>query len=62
MIQIHNLRPQSAGTNINSASMFNFMVKEEPMGEDDMKVFKKDRVKKDNHNMSELSKFGHPIA
>ena len=42
--------------------MFNFMVKEEPMGEDDMKVFKKDRVKKDNHNMSELSKFGHPIA
>ena len=37
--------------------MFNFMVKEEPMGEDDMKVFKKDRVKKDNHNMSKGS---HP--
>ena len=27
------------------------------MGEDDMKVFKKDRVKKDNHNMSELNNY-----
>jgi len=36
-----------------SASMFDFMVKEEPLGEDDLKVFTKDRVKKDNHNMIE---------
>ena len=35
-----------------SASMYDFMVKEEPLCEDDLRAFQKDRVKKDNHNMS----------
>ena len=42
----------ASGGKANSASMFDFMVKEEPLGEDDLRVFTKDRVKKDNHNMS----------
>ena len=33
---------------------------EEPLGEDDLKVFTKDRVKKDNHNMSEIEKRLNP--
>ena len=36
-----------------SASMFDFLLKEESLGEDDMREFTKDRVKKDNHNISE---------
>jgi len=32
--------------------MLDFMVKEEPLGEDDLQALQKDRVKKDNHNMS----------
>jgi len=36
-----------------SASMYDFMVKEEPLCEDDLRAFQKDRVKKDNHNMIE---------
>ena len=34
--------------------MFDFLLKEESLGEDDMRMFTKDRVKKDNHNISEL--------
>jgi hypothetical protein len=30
------------------------LVKEEPLGEDDMKALQRDRIKKDNHNMSKL--------
>ena len=33
--------------------MFDFLLKEESLGEDDMREFTKDRVKKDNHNISE---------
>jgi len=36
-----------------SASMLDFLVKEEPLGEDDLKAMQKDRQKKDNHNMIE---------
>ena len=32
---------------------FDFLVKEEPLGEDDLRAIQKDRQKKDNHNMSE---------
>jgi hypothetical protein len=35
-----------------SAAADDFHVKEEPMSEDEMKAFHKDRQKKDNHNMS----------
>merc|ERR1719228_1013722 len=38
---------------IHSTSMFDFMVKEEPLCEDDLRALQKDRVKKDNHNMIE---------
>jgi len=38
---------------LHSASMFDFMVKEEPLCEDDLRALQKDRVKKDNHNMIE---------
>ena len=37
---------------LHSTSMFDFMVKDEPLCEDDLRAFQKDRVKKDNHNMS----------
>ena len=33
--------------------MFDFLLKEESLGEDDMRMFTKDRVKKDSHNISE---------
>merc|ERR1712110_416199 len=33
--------------------MFDFIVKEESLGEDDLRVLQKDRQKKDNHNMIE---------
>jgi len=33
--------------------MLDFLVKEEPLGEDDLKAMQKDRQKKDNHNMIE---------
>ena len=33
-------------------------MQEEPLGEDDLRVFTKDRVKKDNHNQSELECVG----
>jgi len=36
-----------------SASMFDLMVKEEPLCEEDLRDFQKDRVKKDNHNQIE---------
>merc|ERR1719422_1384198 len=38
---------------ISSASMFDFLVKEEPLCEDDLRALQKDRQKKDNHNMIE---------
>ena len=37
---------------VQNASMFDFLVKEEPLGEDDLRALQKDRQKKDNHNMS----------
>ena len=40
-----------------SASMFDLMVKEEPLCEDDLRDFQKDRVKKDNHNQSKFLSF-----
>ena len=41
---------------IPSANMLDFLVKEEPLGEDDLKAMQKDRQKKDNHNMSKFNK------
>jgi len=38
---------------LHSTSMLDFMVKEEPLCEDDLRAFQKDRVKKDNHNQIE---------
>ena len=37
---------------LHSTNMLDFLVKEEPLGEDDLKALQKDRQKKDNHNMS----------
>ena len=37
--------------------MFDLMVKEEPLCEDDLRYFLKDRVKKDNHNQSKFLSF-----
>jgi len=51
--RVPDIRLTADGGKHPSASMFDFMVKEEPLGEDDLKVFTKDRVKKDNHNMIE---------
>ena len=42
----------SGEKSLHSTSMFDFMVKEEPLCEDDLRALQKDRVKKDNHNMS----------
>lgn len=36
-----------------NSNMFDFLVKEEPLGEDDLRALQKDRQKKDNHNMIE---------
>ena len=36
------------------ADMLDFLVKEEPLSEDDLRALQKDRQKKDNHNMSKL--------
>ena len=47
-----------ADRNLNSSNMFDFLVKEEPLGEDDLRALQKDRQKKDNHNMS---KFRHAL-
>ena len=44
-----------------STSMFDFMVKEEPLCEDDLRALQKDRVKKDNHNMSKDSFVFYPL-
>ena len=43
-----------ADRSLNSSSMFDFLVKEEPLGEDDLRALQKDRQKKDNHNMSKF--------
>jgi len=51
--RVPDIRLTAEGGKHPSASMFDFLVKEEPLGEDDLKVFTKDRVKKDNHNMIE---------
>ena len=34
--------------------MFDQLVKEEPLGEEELKALQKDRMKKDNHNMSKF--------
>ena len=45
---------QDAGAAVaDKPNMFDFLVKEEPLGEDDLRAIQKDRQKKDNHNMSE---------
>ena len=31
------------------------LVKDEPLGEDDLRALQRDRIKKDNHNMSKFS-------
>jgi len=54
--RLPDIRLTSEGGKQLSASLFDFMVKfpqEKPLGEDDLKVFTKDRAKKDNHNMIE---------
>merc|ERR1712038_920111 len=38
---------------LHSTNMLDFLVKEEPLGGDDLKALQKDRQKKDNHNMIE---------
>merc|ERR1712066_1171560 len=38
---------------LHSTNMLDFMVKEEPLCEDDLRALQKDRQKKDNHNMIE---------
>ena len=43
-----------ADRSLNSSNMFDFLVKEEPLGEDDLRALQKDRQKKDNHNMSKF--------
>ena len=43
-----------ANRSLNSSNMFDFIVKEESLGEDDLRALQKDRQKKDNHNMSKL--------
>ena len=45
---------QDAGTAAaDKPNKFDFLVREEPLGEDDLRAIQKDRQKKDNHNMSE---------
>ncbi len=43
-----------ADRSLNSSNMFDFIVKEESLGEDDLRVLQKDRQKKDNQNMSKF--------
>ena len=43
---------RASDRSLHSTSMFDFMVKDEPLCEDDLQAFQKDRVKKDNHNQS----------
>ena len=45
---------EASDKHIPSSNMFDFLVKEEPLGEDDLKALQKDRQKKDNHNMSKF--------
>lgn len=40
-------------TSKSSSSLESLPIKEEPLSEEDLKVFQKDRQKKDNHNLSE---------
>ena len=44
--------PDGTGEKSLSTNMFDFLVKEEPLGEEDLRALQKDRQKKDNHNMS----------
>ena len=44
--------PAQAPATPTTTNMFDFLVKEEPLGEDDLRALQKDRQKKDNHNMS----------
>ena len=41
-------------TSKSSSSLSGVPIKEEPLTEEDLKAFQKDRQKKDNHNLSEL--------
>ena len=43
-----------ADRSLNSSNMFDFFVKEEPLGKDDLRALHKDRKKKDTHNMSKF--------
>lgn len=48
-----DLPPEGATeSSLHSTNMFDFLVKEEPLGEEDLRALQKDRQKKDNHNMS----------
>ena len=40
-----------------SSSLEGVIIKEEPLGEDDLKALQKDRQKKDYHNMSKWTSF-----
>ena len=44
--------PDGTGEKSLSTNMFDFLVKEEPLGEEDLRALQKDRQKKDNHNKS----------
>ena len=43
-----------ADGSLNSSNMFDFLLKEEHTGKDDLKALQKDRQKKDNHNKSKF--------
>ena len=51
------LPPEGGGDSLHSTNMFDFLVKEEPLGEEDIRALQKDRQKKDNHNMSKEIKY-----
>merc|ERR1712106_838753 len=50
---VPDIRGSGGRASLHSTSMLDFMVKEEPLCEDDLQAFQKDRVKKDNHNQIE---------
>merc|ERR1712106_364638 len=50
---VPHIRGSEGRASLHSTSMLDFMVKDEPLCEDDLRAFQKDRVKKDNHNIIE---------
>ena len=49
---VPDIRGSEGRASSHSTSMLDFMVKDEPLCEDDLRAVQKDRVKKDNHNQS----------